>query len=213
MKSRGIPLWLSIIGGLLLLPGALWLAGSRTRVDNDDAWIALQPLARVPLDRINNGPFAVALIVPTRQGGRGYSSRGRTGVRHQRDTLDKQEYDLLVIIARADRIERADGKGRPSTTGHRTLRLLGSLLSKQSAIYCRSWRRVYAEGYEYRSAPGSAGDLSCAGLGEHQGQTCGVGLDDETKVLVKWLTVVGFLFVLPGASLIIRNHVRQHRVD
>jgi len=64
LKSKRLPLWLSAIGGLLVLPGVLWFGGSGTRPNNDDVSSALKPLTRIHLDSIDEKPLSVALIIP-----------------------------------------------------------------------------------------------------------------------------------------------------
>jgi hypothetical protein len=64
MRSKRLPLWLGAIGTLLLVPGILWVAGSRSRLSDDDARVALQPLKRIQLARIDQGPISVTLMIP-----------------------------------------------------------------------------------------------------------------------------------------------------
>ena len=54
MKSRHLHLWLGGAGAFFLTPGLLWIAISGSRLKVDDAYIALQPLARIPLRRISD---------------------------------------------------------------------------------------------------------------------------------------------------------------
>jgi len=58
------PLWLSAIGGLLLLPGVAWVATTGMRVNDDDASAALRPLARIDLAGGDNRPLSTAFTVP-----------------------------------------------------------------------------------------------------------------------------------------------------
>lgn len=59
-----MPLWLSAIGGVLVLPGVMWIAGSGTRLNDDDVSTALKPITRIHLDRIDAKPLSVTLIIP-----------------------------------------------------------------------------------------------------------------------------------------------------
>jgi hypothetical protein len=54
MKSRHLHLWLGGAGALFLTPGLLWIAISGSRLKVDGAYIALQPLFRIPLRRISD---------------------------------------------------------------------------------------------------------------------------------------------------------------
>src|ERR1017187_4746485 len=58
------PLWLSAIGGLLLLPGVAWVATTGMRINDDDASAALQPLTRIDLVGGDNRPLSTAFTVP-----------------------------------------------------------------------------------------------------------------------------------------------------
>jgi hypothetical protein len=61
-------LWLSLAGAIVVIPGLLWIATSGSRLNDGDAHIALQPLIRIPLGRISDGPFSERFDVPdTRQ--------------------------------------------------------------------------------------------------------------------------------------------------
>jgi len=64
MKSRHLLLWLGCAGALFLTPGLLWIAISGWRLKVDDAYIALQPLVRIPLGRISDSNLRERLTVP-----------------------------------------------------------------------------------------------------------------------------------------------------
>ena len=64
MKSKRLPLWLGAVGTLLLVPRALWVAGSSSRLTDDDARVALEPLTRIHLNEIDQGPISVTLKIP-----------------------------------------------------------------------------------------------------------------------------------------------------
>jgi hypothetical protein len=79
MKSRHLHLWLGSAGALFLNPGLLWIAISGARLKVDDAYIALQPLVRIPLRRISDSNLRKRLIVPdTSQPGLNGRSRGKS---------------------------------------------------------------------------------------------------------------------------------------
>src|ERR1051326_8082000 len=61
---RRLPLWLGAIGALLLVPRILWVADSRSRLSDDDARVALQPLKRIQLARIDQRSFSVTFMIP-----------------------------------------------------------------------------------------------------------------------------------------------------
>ena len=63
MKSKRLRLRLGEMGTLLLVPRALCVAASSSRLTDDDARVALEPLNRIHLGKVDQGPISVRRVV------------------------------------------------------------------------------------------------------------------------------------------------------
>ena len=63
MKSKRLRLRLGAMGTLLLVPRALCVAASSSRLTDDDARVALEPLNRIHLGKLDQGPISVRRVV------------------------------------------------------------------------------------------------------------------------------------------------------
>src|SRR6516162_6486918 len=63
MKSKRLRLRLGAMGTLLLVPRALCVAASSSRITDDDARVALEPLNRIHLGKVDQGPISVRRVV------------------------------------------------------------------------------------------------------------------------------------------------------
>ena len=63
MKSKRLRLRLGEMGTLLLVPRALCVAASSSRLTDDDARVALEPLNRTHLGKVDQGPISVRRVV------------------------------------------------------------------------------------------------------------------------------------------------------
>ena len=60
MKSKRLRLWLGAMGTLLLVPRALCVAASSSRLTDDDARVALEPLNRIHLGKSSGADLGPA---------------------------------------------------------------------------------------------------------------------------------------------------------
>ena len=56
--------WLGSAGILLLLPGIFWIWNSGSRLTNQEAHAALEPLIAIPLDQLDQNPVSVKFRIP-----------------------------------------------------------------------------------------------------------------------------------------------------
>src|SRR6516165_10664778 len=63
MKSKRLRLRLGAMDTLLLVPRALCVAASSSRLTDDDARVALEPLNRIHLGKVDQGPISVRRVV------------------------------------------------------------------------------------------------------------------------------------------------------
>ncbi|HXB74858.1 MAG TPA: hypothetical protein VNY05_41895 [Candidatus Acidoferrales bacterium] len=208
-----MPLWLSAVGGLLFLPGILWVAASGTRLNDDDASIALQPLTRIHLDGIDNGPLSAALIVPNTA----RWTRIRKACGEPEFVISAVEPTgrfALCLPEMPVRIELNDQTGRViplqpdgGPYGYSTS-CESSSLRFHAALGGGFTLKVTKTGI--RIVP--AGDLIVVSDWYNmKDKLVGLSLDHDVESLVTWLSIVGFLLVLSGAGVFTRNRVCHHR--
>lgn len=215
MKSKRLPLWLGAIGILFLVPGTLWVAGSRTRLTDGDARIALQSLNRIHLDGIDRGPISVTLMIP--------NTTQWTKIRNVWgepefviSAVDTAGRFALCLREMPVRIELIDPAGRVIP-----LQPDGGPYGYSTACSSSSLRFHSAPGNELTlklagTRPGTvpAGDLIVVSdWFNTKDKLVGLYLDKDVESLVKWLSVPGFLLVLSGAGVFFRNRNRHHAVN
>lgn len=208
-----LPLWLSAVGGLLFLPGILWVAASGSLINDDDASIALQPLTRIHLDGIATGPLSAAFIVPdTAQWTRIRKTWGQP--EFVVSAVEPTGRFALCLPDMPVRIELRDQTGRVIP-----LQPYGGPYGYSRSCESSSLRFHAAVGDEFtlkvtktgvRTVP--AGDLIVIrDWFNTKDKLVGLYLDHDVKSLVMWLSIVGLLLVLSGAGVFTVNHVRHHR--
>jgi hypothetical protein len=212
MKLKHLPLWLGAIGTLLLVPGTLWVAGSRSRLSDDDARIALQPLNRIYLNGIDQRPISVTLMIPnTTQWMKVRNVWGEP--EFVISAVDTTGRFALCLPEMPVRIELIDSTARviPLQPG-------GGPYGYSTACASSSLRFHSAPGKELTlkivgTRPGTvpAGDLIVVSdWFNTKDKLVGLYLDKDVEYLVKWLSILGFLLVLSGAGFFFRNRIRHH---
>jgi hypothetical protein len=215
LKSKRLPLWLSAIGGLLVLPGVLWIAGSGMRLNNDDVSSALNPLTRIHLDRIEDGPVSVTLIIPnTARWTRIRKAWGEPEFVFS--AIDPTGQLALCLPKIGARIELRDVTGRvialrPGSGPYGySNNCESSSLRFSAAVGDELTLEATKTGEGVSTVP--AGDLIVvAEWFNTKDKLVGVGLDKDFESLVKWPSIAGSLLVLSGLMVFVRN--RQHSGD
>jgi hypothetical protein len=216
MKSKRLPLWLSAIGGLLVLSGVLWIAGSGTRLNDDDVSSALKPLTRFHLDSIDEKPLSVTLIIPnTARWTRIRKAWGDPEFLFS--AIDPTGRFALCLPEMPVRIELRDPTGRvialrpgSGPYGYST-NCESSSLRFRAAVADELTLEV-AKTVGVSTVP--AGDLIVVGdWFNTKDKLVGVGLDKDVAFLVKWTLIAGSLLVLSVAAVFVRNRVRKHGGD
>jgi hypothetical protein len=215
MKSKRLPLWLVAIGTLLLVPRTLWVAGSRNRLSDDDARVALQPLNRIHLDSIDQEPISVTLIIPN-----------TTQWTKIRNVWGEPEFVISAVDAAGRfalclpempvRIELIDRTGRVLP-----LQPDGGPYGYSTRCASSSLRFHAAPGNELtlklagtRGSPAPAGDLIVVSdWFNTKDKLVGLDLDKDVESLVKWLSIPGLLLVVSGAGVFFVNRIRHHVVE
>jgi hypothetical protein len=214
MKSNSLPLWLSTIGGLLVIPGVLWVPGTGARLTEGDVSSALQPLARIHFGGVFEKPQSVNFVVP----GTTHWTRVRQAWGEPElvfSAVDPTGRIALCLPEMPLRIELSDSTGRVIALRP------GSAPYGYSADCERSSLR-------FRAAAGDELTLKVTKSGEGASKArvgdlivkadwfnlkdkfVGVYLDKDVDSLRKWPLLAGSLFLLSGATVFIRNRVRQH---
>ncbi len=207
MIRKSLPLWLGAIGTLLLAPGILWVMGSMKRLSDDDARVALQPLKRIPLDRINQGPISVTLRIP--------NAAQWTKIRKiwgepelLISAVDAARNSALCLPEMPVRIEVTD-----PTRGGIPLQAYGRPYGYSSTCASSSLRFHAAPGSELilqlaRTSRGTvpAGDLILVSdWFNTKDKLVALDLDKSTRAFLKWLSVPGFLLVASGVAVFFAN--------
>jgi hypothetical protein len=213
MKRRRLPLWLTVTGSVLLIPGILWFATSGMRVSNHDAWLALDPITRIPLDGVGKGPSSATLTVPN-----------TVRWKKIRKVWGEPEFVISVVepTGRSTlclpemplRIELSDPTGR-------IIRLRPSASPYGYSSDCES------SSLRFQADPGSeltlkvietgvrtvpAGYLIIVGDWFHtKDKLVGVDLDEDIDSLAKWTSIIGCLLIMVGTGIFIRGHIYRHR--
>jgi hypothetical protein len=213
MTSRRLSLWLSGAGVVLLIPGIVWIATSGSRLNDDDAFIALQPLVRIPLARISDGNFSEPLPIP--ETAQWVNIRKVWGEpEFVISTIDEAGRDAMCLPSIGLRIEVRN------QTGSLMPLWPGGAPYGYSDFCSESSMR-------FRAAPGDmlaltitsqsgralpAGYLIVVGnWWNTKDRLVSVSLDKDTKTFVQWISLTGVALVLAGAVLMFRHHVRQHQ--
>ena len=213
MKSKRLPLWLGAIGALLLVPGTLWVASSGGRLTDDDARVALQPLNRVHLDMIDQGPISVTLMIPnTIQWTKIRNVWGEPEFVISAVASDGQR---TLSLATSVRAELVDGTGRviPLRPGAPPYGYSGSAM----------------DSLRFRAAPGNqltlklgrttpsavlTGDLIVVSdWFNTKDKLVGLSLDQGIESLVKLVSISGLLLVVSGACVFFVNRIWLHAVN
>jgi hypothetical protein len=215
LRSTRLPLWLSAIGGVLVLPGVMWIAGSGTRLNNDDVSTAFTPLTRIHLDRIDEKPLSVKLIIP--------NTDRWARIRHAWgepefvvSARDPTERFALCLPEMGVRIGLRDPTGgavalRPGSGpyGYST-KCQSSSLRFRAAVGDELTLEVTKTQEVLSTVP--ARDLIVVGdWFNTKDKLVGMALDEDVESLLRWLSIIGSLLVLSGLVLFVRNRVRQHR--
>jgi hypothetical protein len=215
MKSKRLPLWLGIIGTLLLVPGALWVASSRNRLSDDDARITSQPLNRIHIGGIDQRQISATLVIPnTKQWTKIRKIWGEP--EFVISVLDTAGRITLCLPELPVRIELIDPTGS-------VIPLQPGAGPYGSSPACES------SSLRFHAAPGNELTLKLAGTRpgavptgdlivvndwfNTKDKLVGLYLDEFIESFVKWLAVLGFLLVLSGAGTFLRNRIRHHAVN
>lgn len=212
MKHRHLHLWLVGASAILLLPGLLWMATSEARLKHDDANAALQPLFRIPLNRISEGRLSERLTIP--------DSRQWT---RMRKVWGEPEFVISAV----------DQTGRTLICPFIPVQVN---LTDPSGSIIRFRRGGPPHGYSascsesslrFQATPGDTMTLGITTDRERalpggylivvpdwwntKDKLVGLALDDEIEFLVRWTSLVGILFLVAGVILTIRRRARKHR--
>lgn len=215
MKRRRLHLWLTVTGGALCLPAILWVATSERRLDGDDASIALNPIARIPLDTLRKGPFSATLIVPdTVRWKRIRKAWGEP--EFVISAVEPTRRFTLCLPKMPARIELCDAAGRVVS-----LQPAGAPYGYSASCELSSLRFQAARGdkltlkvTETGSGTVPAGYLIVVGdWFNTKDNLVGLDLDKDIDSLVKWLSIIGCLLVVAGGGVIIWAKVHSHRKD
>jgi hypothetical protein len=204
------PLWLSAIGGLLLLPGVAWVTTTGIRIDDVDASVAFQPLARIDLVGGDNRPLSAAFTVPdTARWTRIRKVWGAPELLIVAVGPDGRSGQCLPIMPL--RVRLADQKGG------------ASLLQPHSQPYGYSGS-CEGSSLQFHAVPGdeltlkitrTAGPaprgylIVVAAWLNTKDNLVGLDLDKDIACVLKWTSVVGSLLVLSGAGIFAKNRVRR----
>ena len=216
MKRKRWPLWFSIIGGLLVLPEALWLASSSNRLSEHDTSVALMPLTRIAIDGIEKWPASFALVITeTKQWNRIRSAWGDP--EFVLSVVDRSGRDALCLQETPLHSEIIDATGKPIP------------LRRGFGPYAYSSSCQWS-GPRFDARAGSKFELNIENTG---GQTApaaeitvvadwyntkdklvGISLDREMASILKWPCLLGVLFLSVGAvSLARKPHPAAERRD
>ena len=215
MKSKRPPLWLSSIGGLLALPGVLWIANSGTRLNDNDVSRALEPLTRIHLGGISKTPLSVTLTIPdTARWTRVRKAWGEP--EFVISATDPTGRFALCLPEMGVRVELRDATGRVIALrpgfgpyGYST-NCESSSLRFRAAAEGELTLAVAKTGEGMSKVP--AGDLIVVGDWLYtKDKLVGVGLDKDIESLLKWTSITGYLLVLSGVAVFARNRAQQHR--
>jgi hypothetical protein len=205
------PLWLSAIGGLLLLPGVAWVATTGMRINDDDASAALRPLTRIDFVGGDNRPLSTAFTVPDTA--RWTKTRKVWGAPELLIVAVEPGGRSVQCLPRMPlRVELADQKGR------------ASLLLPHGGLYGYSDYCEAKSSLQFDAVPGdeltlkitrAAGPaprgylIVVAAWPYTKDKLVGLDLDKDIASALKWPSVVGSLLVLSGAGIFARNRVRR----
>jgi hypothetical protein len=206
-------LWLSAIGGLLVLPGTLWIAGSRARLNDDDVSRAFTPLTRIRLDRIAEKPLSVTLVIP--------NTEGWTRIRQAWgepefvfSAIGPTERFALCLPEIGVRIQLRDSTGkvislRPHSGPYGySNKCESSSLRFHAAAGDKLTLEISKTGVGVSTAP--TGDLIvvCDWFNTKD-KLVGVGLNKDFESLLKWASIAGSFLVLSGVVVLVRMRARQ----
>ena len=213
MKSKRLPLWLGAVGTFFLVPRALWVAGSSSRLTYDDARVALEPLNRIHFDKNDQGPISVTLRIPnTTQWTKILSVWGVPEfVISAVDTAGRLALCLPEMPVRIELFDQTD----------RLIRLHPGGGPYLYSTLCAS------NSLRFHAAPGDELTLKLERLGtvpavdlivvgdwfDTKDKLVGLDLEKSVGGLVKSLSIPGFLLVVSGAAAFFVNRIRHHAVN
>lgn len=213
MKSILLPLFLCVIGVLVGVPALLWIAGSGTRLKNDDVWSVAQPVARIHLADIGANPLSVTFVIPAT-------------THWMRVRRAWGEPEIVLVAIGPTRSLALCLTGMPlrielrSSTG-RVIALRPSYppygYSDECVSSCLRFRAGVGEELTFTMATTGAGmssavsgDLVVVGAWYNEkDKLVGLALEEDLDSDVKWLLLAGGLFVLPGVALFVRRSAVQ----
>ena len=208
MRSSRCPLWLSCIGGFLLLPGIVWLATSGTRLTDDDASVAFQPLTRIDLEGLDNGPLSAAFTVPNTA--RWAKIRKVWGAPELLIVaVEPTRRSVLCLPRMPFRIELSEQKG-----GASRLQPHGGPYGYSTSCEGSSLRFNAAPGDELmlkitNTAPTAPPGylLVVSDWIYTKDHIVGLALDKDVASVLQWLSIAGSVLVLSGAAIFARSRL------
>jgi len=213
MKSKRLPLWLGAIGVLLLVPRILWVASAGSRLSDDDARVALQPLKRIQLDRIDHGPISVTLLIPN-----------TTQWTKMRKVWREPEFAISAIdtggaLCLPDmpvRMELIDATGRvvPLQLGGPPYGYSSTCVSSSLWFHAAPGNELTLKLLGTRPGTIPAGDLIVVtGWFNTKDKLVGQALDKDVEQLVKLPSIPGFVLLVLGGAVFLANRIRHHAVN
>jgi hypothetical protein len=222
MRRRVLRTGLIGAGVLLLVPGIIWITTSGSRLNDDDAYTALQPLLEVPLDSITDNQLSESLHIPeTEQWVRIRKLWGEPDF--VISIIDQTGRNAICLTSAGFQIEvkKQNGGSIPLLTG-------GPPYGYSD--FCAG------AGLRFRATPGEKLELTLRGERDRapsrgasphivlrggelivvpnwwntKDKLVSVSLDNDISTLLKWASVSGVVLVLMGASLIAVKRVRRH---
>lgn len=211
MKANHLSAWFISAGALFLIPRILWIANSESRLTDADALIALQPLIRLPLDRISEGHLSERLPIPdTRQWTRIRTVWGEPDI--VISVVDATGRNLICLPSIPLRIDLTNRSGSSLT------------LRRGSSPYGYS-EACSESSLRFQTTPGDTLKISVATSGQQslppgdlivvrdwwntKDKLVGVYLNDDIDSFTRWTSVVGILFLVAGAILILIGQARK----
>lgn len=219
--KQGASICLIGAGVLLFIPGVLWITTSGSRLSDDDAYTALQPLLRIPLDSVKENYLSEWLRIPdTEQWVRIRKVWGEPDFVISSIDQTGKIATCLTSAGLQIQVKNQDGGSIPL--------LMGGQPYGYSAFCAEA-------GLRFRAAPGEKLNLTIAGQRDRapsrrarphivllprgelivvpnwqntKDKLVGVALDNDISTLLKWTSVSGVLLVVIGALLIAVKRAR-----
>jgi hypothetical protein len=213
MNPKRLPLWLGAIGAILLVPGTLWVANSGRRLTDDDARVALQPLYRVHLDMIDQGPISVMLMIPnTIQWTKISNVWGEPEFVISAVASDGQSITSLATSVRTELVD-ATGRVIPLLPSGPAYGYSGSAMDSLR-FRAAPGRRLTLKLGRTRQIAVVTGDLIVVSdWFDTKDKLVGRQLDQSIESLLKLVSISGLLLVLSGGCVFFVIRIRRHAVD